>query len=132
MIGEATFPQRMQRNGNMEDLSYMALVGMRKEHQFPVHYSNKCELIILTVCIWFGITEEELLRKKRDREIVEPRQICMFLLYKYSGLPLKKIAKRMGGYDHTTVIHSYQKIRDLMDVDVRIRQTVQALEIKIQ
>ena len=132
MIGETTFPEKMERIKAMEDISYMALVGMKFEHRFPVYYSDKSELIIHTVCSWYAITEEELLKKKRDRGIVEPRQICMFLLKKYSGIPPKKIGKRMGWYDRTTVIHAYKKIKDLMDVDIRVRETVQALEIKIQ
>jgi len=53
-------------------------------------------------------------------------------LRRYSNLSLKEIGMKFGGFDHTTVIHSSDTVQDLMDTDEKIRQTIQALEVKIQ
>ena len=132
MIGEMTFPAKVRRHRGLDDISYMALVGMKNDYQFPKYFSNKDDLIINVVCEWYGTTAEALKNRRRIRGIVEPRQICMFLLRRYSNLSLKEIGMKFGGFDHTTVIHSSDTVQDLMDTDEKIRQTIQALEVKIQ
>ncbi len=72
----------------------------------------KVETIIAAVCSHFGISLGEFMTKRRHHSIVWPRQVAMYLACEL--LPSRSfpfIAKHMGGWDHTTVIHSVKKIR---------------------
>lgn len=64
----------------------------------------------------YKIKKEELLAKKRTKNIVYPRQICMFLCRELTDYSLPKIGEMFGGRDHTTVIHAIEKInRDIKE-----------------
>lgn len=116
----------------LEQVSYMGLVNLKHKYRFPASMTSDYEYIIQVVCDWYGITRREIELKTRRREIVMPRQIAMYLLYKYTRLSLQKIGTLFLGKDHTTALHSIGTVEDLMDTDARYRETVQALEIKIQ
>lgn len=70
--------------------------------------------IISTVCNFFNIKSQDLLGKKKSREFTEPRQICTYLICELMELPLVNVGRAMGGRDHTTVIHSRDKIAQLI------------------
>ncbi len=84
------------------------------------------------VCEYFNISYDKLLAKTRKREIVQARQITMFLAKKYTKNSLKSIGEHFGGRDHTTVIHSCQTVGDLMDTDGQFREYVLELQQKVQ
>jgi chromosomal replication initiator protein len=56
----------------------------------------------------------------------------MFLAKQFTKNSLKNIGDHFGGRDHTTVIHSCQTVKDLMDTDVMIREQVKELQQKVQ
>jgi chromosomal replication initiator protein len=60
----------------------------------------------------FGITMQDLRQKKRNKTIVLPRQIAMYLSRELTDLSFPEIGVAFGGKDHTTVLHSYNKIKD--------------------
>ena len=64
------------------------------------------------------------LQKTRKREIVQARQITMYLAKAFTKNSLKTIGEHFGGRDHTTVIHSCQTVKDLMDTDTVFRENV--------
>jgi chromosomal replication initiator protein len=130
----STFPKKLPRFSNDNSISYYALVGMKGDkHQFPYYYGeNKQSLIISCVCERFGTDMEGLKKRTRRRSVVIPRQVCMFLLYRYANLSLKEIGELFGGYDHTSVIYAKNLITDLMETNDEMRDTVRALEVKIQ
>jgi chromosomal replication initiator protein len=66
------------------------------------------------VSSFFKISKSDLLGKKKNKEFVEPRQICVYLITELMSLPLVTIGQKMGGRDHTTVIYARDKIADLM------------------
>lgn len=66
------------------------------------------------VCKHYDIKKDELLGKKRNKEIVFPRQVLIFLLREELDLPYKSVGREMGGRDHTTIIHDYNKIKNLL------------------
>lgn len=66
----------------------------------------------------------------RKRELCYPRQVTMFIYKNFTELSLKSIGD-IFGFDHTTVIHSNQKIKDLMDVDDNIYLEVNEIIEKI-
>lgn len=84
------------------------------------------------VCEYYEITYDKLQAKTRKREIVQARQISMFLAKQYTKNSLKTIGDHFGGRDHTTVIHSCQTVKDLMDTDTMIREQVKELQQKVQ
>lgn len=84
------------------------------------------------VCEYYDITYDKLQAKTRKREIVQARQISMFLAKQYTKNSLKTIGDHFGGRDHTTVIHSCQTVKDLMDTDPLIREQVKELQQKVQ
>jgi chromosomal replication initiator protein len=84
------------------------------------------------VCEYFDVAYDKLLAKTRKREIVQARQITMFLAKSFTKNSLKTIGEHFGGRDHTTVIHSCQTVKDLMDTDNTFRESVIDLQQKVQ
>jgi chromosomal replication initiator protein len=84
------------------------------------------------VCDYYAITYDKLQAKTRKREIVQARQISMYLAKKFTKNSLKTIGEWFGGRDHTTVIHSCQTVNDLMDTDGVFRDQVKELQQKVQ
>lgn len=71
-------------------------------------------LILDETMKYFGFTLEELQSKSRTKKLVNARQISMYLLRELTEMSLPRIGAELGGRDHTTVMHAYRKIRDLM------------------
>lgn len=90
------------------------------------------DVIQRMVCDYFDVPYEKLLQKTRKREIVQARQITMFLAKAFTKNSLKTIGEHFGGRDHTTVIHSCQTVRDLMDTDTLFKESVIELQQKVQ
>ena len=67
-----------------------------------------------TVCEYFNITKETLLSKSRKRQIVQARQIAMFMSRSLVGCSLSTIGAELGGKDHATVLHACNTVSDLM------------------
>jgi len=67
------------------------------------------EKIIETVCKYFSLQKEDLIGRKRNKEIVEPRQICIYLMWSMLTIPLSTIGQ-IFNRDHTTIIHARDKI----------------------
>lgn len=79
----------------------------------------------------FHISIEEILGPKRDKDIVVPRQIAMYMLRSELHLSFPKIAHELGRKDHTTAIHSIEKIEKEISYDGPIRQYVNELKGQI-
>jgi chromosomal replication initiator protein len=84
------------------------------------------------VCEFFDVSYDKLLQKTRKREIVQARQISMYLAKAFTKNSLKTIGEHFGGRDHTTVIHSCQTVKDLMDTDSLFKENVMELQQKVQ
>ena len=84
------------------------------------------------VCEYFDVPYDKLLQKTRKREIVQARQITMYLSKAFTKNSLKTIGEHFGGRDHTTVIHSCQTVKDLMDTDTLFKESVLELQQKVQ
>ncbi len=84
------------------------------------------------VCEYYDVPYEKLQQKTRKREIVQARQITMYLAKAFTKNSLKTIGEHFGGRDHTTVIHSCQTVKDLMDTDSVFKENVVELTQKVQ
>lgn len=83
------------------------------------------------VCAYFDLPIKLIKGEKRDKPIVVPRQILMYLLYKNAHMTYTEIADFLGGRDHTTIMHGSNKIENLMLHDQRIQAEVLDLEKRI-
>lgn len=84
--------------------------------------------IIEAVCNFYKIQRSDIVSKKKNKEIVEPRQICAYLMTELLSIPLVTIGQSLGGRDHTTVIHARDKIAELMKENSRISTEVKDLK----
>lgn len=66
--------------------------------------------IIDATCKCFGVKRDDLLGKRKNREIVEPRQICIYVITEILDLPLATIGNIFGGRDHTTIMYARDKV----------------------
>ena len=83
--------------------------------------------IIEAVCRTTAVSRGDLESKLRDRRVVFPRQIAMYLLRENGGLSLTEIGTYFGGRDHTTVLHSCEKVNHDLEHNERVRSTVRAV-----
>jgi chromosomal replication initiator protein len=75
------------------------------------------ELIQHEVCRYFGISKGDLVGSSRSRAFAYPRQVAMYLCRELTDESLPKIGRAFGGRDHSTVMHSNSKIRNLINSD---------------
>ncbi len=95
-----------------------------KQHR-PRHLTAKS--IIEKTAQHFDIPMNEILSAKRDKSIVVPRQVAMYLLRSELHLSFPKIATELGRKDHTTAIHSVDKVEKLLNDDYVTRQHLQEI-----
>lgn len=67
--------------------------------------------VVSKVAEYYGIDEESIYEKTRRREVVRPRQVIMYLLREDFSVSYPNIGSKLGGRDHTTVIHSCEKVK---------------------
>jgi chromosomal replication initiator protein len=85
------------------------------------------EKIVDTVARYYGLEADLLRGKAREKQIVLPRQVAMYLMREETDAPLLRIGDALGGRDHSTVLHGCEKIeRELADND-DFRREVSAL-----
>lgn len=80
------------------------------------------------VCEYYGIRLNDLLSKKRTRNIAFPRQVGMYLSRKLTGGSFPAIGERFGGRDHSTVIHANNTIERRLKNDQSLRSSIDDLE----
>lgn len=71
---------------------------------------SSADQIISAVCEYFGITKDDIVGKKKNKEVVEPRMIAIYMINDMLEIPLVSIGKLFGGRDHTTIMHARDKI----------------------
>jgi chromosomal replication initiator protein len=79
----------------------------------------------------FGVSVESLSSKKRTKEVTMPRQVAMYLIRELLDLPLVEIGRLFGGRDHSTVIHSIQKVEEDLAANDAFHARVQALRAEL-
>lgn len=91
----------------------------------PKHLSAK--QIVERTARHFQTPLTDILGPKRDKDIVVPRQVAMYLLHEELGLSFPKIAKELGRKDHTTAIHSVRKVEKEVESDSDMRGAIAAI-----
>jgi len=85
------------------------------------------ERIAKAVSDYYGVGMEQLQGQKREKSIVVPRQIAMYLMREETDVSLLRIGAELGGRDHSTVLHAYDKINREIQVNDEMRREVAAV-----
>ncbi|MCL1814206.1 MAG: chromosomal replication initiator protein DnaA [Treponema sp.] len=93
----------------------------------PRQSNISIEIIQRVTADKFHLSSNELKGKKRTQSIVYPRQIAMYICREITEYTTTEIGQEFGGRDHTTVMHSCQKIEDLIRTDPAVDSTIQSL-----
>lgn len=93
------------------------------------HISSKS--VIDKTAKYFGISMDDIMSPKRDKDIVMPRQISMFLLRSELHLSFPKIARELGRKDHTTAIHSVDKVEKILSNDSSLQAAINEIRERI-
>ena len=94
--------------------------------------SLSTDRIINVVCDYFNVTKDDLIGKKKTKEIVTARQICVYLITEMMDLPLTTIGEIFGGRDHTTIIHSRDKIEEMVKNKTSVSVAVNDLKAMLE
>ena len=89
------------------------------------------ERIQVLVADYYNVTLDDMKGKRRDKHIVFPRQVAMYLVREETPSSLPAIGKAFGGRDHTTALHSIEKIANELKEDERLRYEVQSIREKL-
>ena len=90
------------------------------------------EKIISHICNYYNLQTDDLIGKKRPKNIALPRQIAMYLCRRMTDASLPKIGLSFGGRDHTTVIHAYEKIEKMRKEDRNFDDLMEQFEKQIR
>jgi chromosomal replication initiator protein len=91
-------------------------------------YLKKSKMVITEEQIFdivgheYGLTKEEIISRSRKRECVESRHLMAYIIKRKTRFSLKHIGERLGGRDHTTIIHSVRTFEDLFETDSVFRE----------
>ena len=95
-------------------------------------YTISIETIQKKVAEHFDLRLADMTSKRRPEHIAFPRQIAMYLSRNLTDSSLSTIGEAFGGRDHGTVLHACRQVKDRMEVDPSVRQTVNYLEDQLK
>jgi len=105
------------------DLSLNEIRNIVKNNQRPKKNVSVQEVIKI-VADYYNIEEASIYEKTRKKEIVKPRQLAMYILREDFNASYPSIGQKLGGRDHTTVIHSCEKIKNDLKKDPALSQEI--------
>ena len=83
--------------------------------------------VVRTITTFYNIDEHVIYEKTRRKEIVKPRQVLMYILREDFNISYPLIGQKLGGRDHTTVIHSCEKIKGDIKTDMLLVQEIEQI-----
>lgn len=89
------------------------------------------KMVIDKTASYYDLKADDITGPKRDKEIVVPRQVAMYLMRHELNLSFPKIATSVGGRDHTTAMHSVSKIEKQLEADETLRSEVSAVRERL-
>jgi len=113
----------------LEPDTEIAIALLSNSRLRPKHVSAKT--VVERTAKYYQLPLEEIVGPKRDKDIVVPRQVAMYLLRSELHMSFPKIAHELGRKDHTTAIHSIDKIEKAMRLDAYIRDQVNAIKERL-
>lgn len=89
------------------------------------------QLILKSVSDFYNISPGDLIKRSRKKEVVRPRQIAMYLLREETKSSFPEIGQRLGGRDHSTVIHACEKVKTEEETDELTKQEIVLIKERI-
>jgi chromosomal replication initiator protein len=83
--------------------------------------------VVKTVAEFYNIEEQLIYDKTRKKEVIKPRQVIMYILREDFNISYPAIGEKLGGRDHTTVMHSCEKVKNDMKTDETLTQEITQL-----
>jgi chromosomal replication initiator protein len=99
-----------------KDLNIADIKNILKGNSKPKKAVSVADVVKI-VAGFYNIEEDSLCKKTRHKEVVKPRQLAMYILREDFNISYPTIGQKMGGRDHTTVIHSYEKIKEELKIN---------------
>lgn len=120
LLNKVIFLSRLYNSAPSTELVQEAL----KDYSDKTEESVSADIITDCVCRYFNVSKDELVGKKKNKEIVEPRQICIYLITDMLALPLATIGAMFGGRDHTTIMHARDKVAEKLQTNPKLKVAV--------
>ncbi len=108
------------------DLTLQEIKFLLKHNERP-RKSVSVEDVVRIVSDFYNVEKDHIYKKTRRKEIVKPRQIIMYILREDFNISYPTIGQKMGGRDHTTVIHSCEKIKNNLKDNTALVQEVERI-----
>lgn len=83
--------------------------------------------VIETVAKFYNISVADMVSPSRNKELVQPRQIAMYLIRQETDASLPEIGSLLGGRDHTTILHGVERIKDRLETEEQLRRDVMSV-----
>ena len=80
--------------------------------------------VVKKIAEYYEVEEQNIYKKTRKKEVVRPRQVIMYILREDFSISYPSIGEKLGGRDHTTVIHSCEKIKNELKTDTILDQEI--------
>jgi chromosomal replication initiator protein len=110
--------QLKQKDLSLNEVKTLLKNNLRPRRIIPI------KDVVRVVADFYNIEEESIYKKTRKKEVVKPRQLIMYILREDFSLPYPTIGQKIGDRDHTTVIHSYEKIKRELGGDPELEQEI--------
>src|SRR5581483_471831 len=125
--------EMQMKNSDLSEELILKLLGKKPNGQLhDVAFKNMNtptkDAFIDAVCAYFHIKVTQIKGKKRDKSLVVPRQILMYLLRTELSVALTEIGDLIGGRDHTTVMHAVEKVSSLISTSDKMRGDVLSIK----
>ena len=105
------------------DLTLLDVKNLIKSSVRPKKNTSVKEVVRM-IAEFYDLDEDSIYQKTRKKEVVKPRQVIMYILREDFGISYPTIGEKLGGRDHTTVIHSYEKIHSELKVNPSLTQEI--------
>ena len=120
--------QQLMGDSVDKDTVFRAVKGMFKDRSDIV---PTADVIIDEVCKFYNIEADALCGQGRTKDISLARQIAMYQIRSMTNLSLKEIGKEFEGRDHTTVLHSIERITKMVKEDPEIKEIIKDITANI-
>ena len=88
----------------------------------PRRHTLNSTKILETVAHYYSVSIDDIVGRDRSKEIMLPRHMAMYLVREETDASLPEIGQRLGGRDHTTILHGCDKMSNLIETDDNIRR----------
>ena len=102
-------------------------------HDYRVQKTDEvtADEIIECTCKRYKVNRDDIIGKKRNKEIVEPRQVAIYLICDMMTMPLMTVGEIFGGKEHTTISYSRDKVAAALETDARLRTAVNDIKAMV-